>query len=482
MVLGLVVPRRRDPAAPRVVHRTARVALRVTPGQRRRCFGLLRSAGDVWACVLEVNAWRRRRRDAPLSGYQELCRELAASGPGTFAELDSTGARSVLRRFSDAWFAAAKRRKDGDVSAGFPRRRRGLVPVRWYHGTFALHGRRVRIPMGKGASPLWVRLAREVPYPVEQVRSITLLCEGGRLFLDVTAEIPIATYPAGAGPDPGRIAGVDLGIIHPYAVAGPDGAGLLVSGRAIRAEHRMHLADTKARRRAVARRAPKPGQRGSRRWRKYRRRARMVEGRHRRRVRQAQHEAARSVVSWAVEQRVGELRVGDPRGVLDIEAGRRHNLRLRQWQVGRLLQVLTDKATLAGITLRLVNERGTSSTCPACLRRVPKPRGRTLSCPHCRFSGHRDLVAAATIATRIPGGGPTTPTAVVLPEVLTHRRAGRHLPGAGQSRRDPRRPRAARGSVGPRRPAPPPGGESLAHKARIHNHHRTPGERSWTPH
>ncbi|WP_406046536.1 hypothetical protein OG799_15010 [Micromonospora sp. NBC_00898] len=196
--------------------------------------------------MLAVNAWRRRRRDVPLSGYQELCRELAASGPGTFAELDSTGARSVLRRFSDAWFAAAKRRKDGDLSARFPRRRRGLVPVRWYHGTFTLDGRRLRIPTAKGTSRLWVRLAREVPYPVEQVRSVTLLCEGGRLFLDVTAEVPVAVYPPGGQPDPGRVAGVDLGIIHPYAVAGPDGERLLVSGRAIRAEHRMHLADTKA--------------------------------------------------------------------------------------------------------------------------------------------------------------------------------------------------------------------------------------------
>ncbi|MFE9957312.1 RNA-guided endonuclease InsQ/TnpB family protein [Micromonospora sp. NPDC005299] len=479
MVLGVVVPRRRDPAAPRVVHRTARVALRVTSGQRRRCFGLLRSAGDVWACVLEVNGWRRRRRDAPLTSYQELCRELAVSGPGTFGELDSTGARSVLRRFSDAWFAAAKRRKDGDVSAGFPRRRRGLVPVRWYHGTFTLDGRRVRVPCARGAAPLWVRLARELPYPVEQVRSVTLLCEGGRLYLDITAEVPVATYPAGEEPDPARVAGVDVGIIHPYAVAGPDGAGLLVSGRAIRAEHRMHLADTKARCRAVARRAPKPGQRGSRRWRQYRRRARLVEGRHGRRVRQAQHEAARQVVSWAVRQRVGVLRVGDSRGVLDLPAGRRHNLRLRQWQIGRLMQILTDKAVLAGITVHLVDERGTSSTCPACRRRVPKPRGRTLTCPHCTFAGHRDLVAAATIATRTPGGGPTTPTPpVVVPGVVTHRRAGRHLPGAGQSRRDPRRPsRAARGSVGPRRPAPPPGGESLAQQARIHNPHRTPGER-----
>ncbi|MFI2651162.1 RNA-guided endonuclease TnpB family protein [Micromonospora fulviviridis] len=350
--------------------------------------------------------------------------------------------------------------------------------LRWYHGTFTLDGHRVRVPCAKGAPPLWVRLARELPYPVEQVRSITLLCEGGRLFLDVTAEVPVATYPSGEGPDPARVAGVDLGIIHPYAVAGPDGQALLVSGRAIRAEHRMHLADTKARCRAVARRAPKPGQKGSRRWRQYRRRARRVEGRHRRRVRQAQHEAAHTVVSWAVRERVGVLHVGDPRGVLDLDAGRRHNLRLRQWQIGRLLQVLTDKAVLAGITVHLVDERGTSSTCPACRRRVPKPRGRTLTCPHCTFTGHRDLVAAATIATRTPGGGTTTPTPAQVPEVVTHRRAGRHLPGAGQSRRDPRRPRAARGSVGPRRPAPPPrGGESLAQKARIHNHHRTPGER-----
>ncbi|MFE9955278.1 zinc ribbon domain-containing protein [Micromonospora sp. NPDC005299] len=190
-------------------------------------------------------------------------------------------------------------------------------------------------------------------------------------------------------------------------------------------------------------------------------------------MRQAQHEAARTVVSWAVRQRVGVLHVGDPRGVLDLDAGRRHNLRLRQWHIGRLLQVLTDKAVLAGITVHLVDERGTSSTCPACRRRVPKPRGRALSCPHCTFTGHRDLVAAATIATRISGGGPTTPIPpVVVPGVVTHRRAGRHLPGAGRSRRDPRRPRAARGSVGPRRPAPPPGEESLAQKARIHNQHR----------
>jgi hypothetical protein len=33
---------------------------------------------------------------------------LAASGPGTFGELDTAGARSVLRRYSGAWFATAE--------------------------------------------------------------------------------------------------------------------------------------------------------------------------------------------------------------------------------------------------------------------------------------------------------------------------------------------------------------------------------------
>ena len=46
--------------------------------------------------------------------------------------------------------------------------------------------------------------------------------------MDVTTEVPVAAYPDGQEPHPARVAGVDLGIIHPYAVAGQDGNGLLV--------------------------------------------------------------------------------------------------------------------------------------------------------------------------------------------------------------------------------------------------------------
>ena len=462
-----------------MVYRTARCGLRVTRGQRRRLVGLLRSAGDIWCAVLELNHWRRRRQDVPLAGYRELCRELAASGPGTFGELDSAGARSVLRRYSDAWFAAARRRKDGDSSARFPRRKRAMVPVRWYAGTFRLEGRRLRLPTTKGCPPLLVRLDRDLPYPPEQVRSVTLLAVAGRLHVDVTAEVPVAVYSPGEGPDPARIAGVDLGVIHPYAVAGPEGRGLLVSGRAIRAEHRQHLRDTKGRSRAAAHQAParrQPGQRGSRRWRAHLARQRAAQARHLRRVRQAHHEAARQVITWAAASRIGTLIVGDPRGVLDLGCGRRHNLRVRDWRVGHLISALRDKAEAAGITIRMTDERGTSSTCPACARRVPKPAGREFSCPHCGQRGHRDLVAAANIAAR---GGGTIPAPSGAG--ITHRRAGAHLPGVSPARRDPRRrppSRSANGPLagtGPPRMAPPHG-ESLAQSRGVRKHTGKPGE------
>ncbi|TMK66877.1 MAG: hypothetical protein E6G60_02010, partial [Actinobacteria bacterium] len=163
--------------------------------------------------------------------------------------------------------------------------------------------------------------------------------------------VPVQDHAA----DARRIAGVDLGIIHPYAVADGDEA-LLVSGRALRAEERLHLADTKARARHLSAKAPRRGQRGSRRWRKLRTTQRRAEAKHRRRIRQAHHEAAKTVIAWAVARRVGTLAVGDPQGITHVDHGRRQNWRLHVWRRTHLFAVLRDKAEVAGITLRRIDE------------------------------------------------------------------------------------------------------------------------------
>lgn len=47
------------------------------------------------------------------------------------------------------------------------------------------------------------------------------------------------SYEPGEAPDPDRVARVDLGILHPFAVCSDEGS-LLVSGRALRAESSLN--------------------------------------------------------------------------------------------------------------------------------------------------------------------------------------------------------------------------------------------------
>jgi hypothetical protein len=54
------------------------------------------------------------------------------------------------------------------------------MPVRYYQGTFTLDGRRLWLPVANGCPPLWVRLDRDVPCLAGQIRSVTLMNEGGR--------------------------------------------------------------------------------------------------------------------------------------------------------------------------------------------------------------------------------------------------------------------------------------------------------------
>jgi putative transposase len=143
------------------VHRTCRISLRLTRRQRHRCVGLLRAGGDVWAWVLDTNRQRHTLGLPPIVSYANWCSELTRH-PQRFGELGIVGARSVLRRYADAWVEAARRRKAG-MRAGFPRRKRRLFPVRFYHGTFVLDEQRLRLPVAQGRPPLWLRWPARPP-------------------------------------------------------------------------------------------------------------------------------------------------------------------------------------------------------------------------------------------------------------------------------------------------------------------------------
>ncbi|HEX6392381.1 MAG TPA: hypothetical protein VFZ97_03005, partial [Acidimicrobiales bacterium] len=108
-----------------------------------------------------MNEVRFRRGGPPVFDYPSLCRELAGVEVG---ELSVAAARSVVRRYSEACFATAARKKKGE-GARYPRRKKALMPARFYAGTFSLEGRVLRLSTARGRAPLVVRLSRPVPYP-----------------------------------------------------------------------------------------------------------------------------------------------------------------------------------------------------------------------------------------------------------------------------------------------------------------------------
>jgi hypothetical protein len=137
-----------------------------------------------------MNQARFRGQARPIFGYPEWCREVAGVAAG---ELSVAALGSVLRRYSDACLMTAARKRAG-IRARYPRRKHALVPLRRSSGTFQLRDQRLRLSVARGIPELWVRLARPVPYPVEKLRSVTLLLDAGQLVVDVTASLEVVEW------------------------------------------------------------------------------------------------------------------------------------------------------------------------------------------------------------------------------------------------------------------------------------------------
>ena len=164
-----------------------------------------------------------------------------------------------------------------------------------------------------------------------------------------------------------------------------------MSGRGIRSEKRglnmMHGNVAKLQSKCV---------KGSNRYRKLGKTRRKLAGRIEGRIRDMRHKGTRQVIDFCVVNEVGSLFIGNPHGVRRRPCGRKHNQRMSQWEYGKDINYLEQKARKACISSFTGSQRGTSSQCPECGVRK-KPNGRRWTCKSCGFSGHRDLVGAANM-------------------------------------------------------------------------------------
>ena len=228
---------------------------------------------------------------------------------------------------------------------------------------------RVILPMGRGQASLVLPLGRDLPFAIGACK---LVWKDG-WELQVTSRMTVPDIPA-ASPGPEQATG-DLGEIHQIAVTTSTGQAVVMSGRGIRSIKRrrcMELGKLAAKRSKC--------KRGSRRDKRLARARRTLSRRTRYQIRDQRHKGLKAVVDFCVQEKVGELFVGNPDGVRRRKSGAVHNGRMARWEYGLDLNLLQHKCGKVGIKFVTGSERGTSSRCPVC-ETAPAAQGPQLPMP-----------------------------------------------------------------------------------------------------
>lgn len=328
-----------------------------------------RAAGGPWPNRSRTDAWTKGRYALHSQTAQQIGHRLLGNVEATMT----------------------RRREDPSTRRWLklPHRPKTDYPLHW-PGQAVSHqpatGRLV-LPMGRGRKSLVLGGIRLGPGEVAGAASLSRRKGGYELTLCVEAPETAVTPPGE------RKATMDPGIIHQGVLTDDAGHAVVVSGREIRAIKR-HRGQ---RMRQLARKQRRC-EKGSRRWVRLQKAKNTLSARTARRVKDLRHKGIRKMIDWCVQHGVGELFVGDPRGVAGKRSGRKHNRRTSQWEVGEDIRLIKEKAGTAGIRCFTGGERGTSSTCPVCGTRR-KVAGRVWRCLNaaCGFEGHRDVVGSVNM-------------------------------------------------------------------------------------
>lgn len=295
-------------------------------------------------------------------------------------QLHSQSVQLVCQTFLANVDSTKSNRRAGIKNMKYPWRTKKFYPVSWAAQSVKYKDGWITLPMGKGRIPLSFKLDLDfVPGACSLVWN-----RGFELHIkqDVILEEKKVT---------GNKATIDLGEIHHSAVTTNSGNGLIVSGRGIRSLKRQRNV-------ALAKFSRKQSKctKYSKRWKKLQAAKNRFCLKNERQIREYRHQATRQVVEFCKTHDVDTVFIGNPHGVRNKNNGRCHNQRMAQWEYGKDLSYFTHKFKMAGVSVLIGSERGTSSTCPECGHRH-KPKGRTWNCPkkECSYKKkHRDITGS----------------------------------------------------------------------------------------
>ena len=96
-------------------------------------------------------------------------------------------------------------------------------------------------------------------------------------------------------------------------------------------------------------------------------------------MRDQDHKISRQIIDFAIQQKVGTIRMEALSGIRQsTRTSRKNNHSLHNWSFYRLMHYVAYKAHLAGIRVELVNPAYTSQTCPACKSQTKPQTGNII--------------------------------------------------------------------------------------------------------
>lgn len=124
------------------------------------------------------------------------------------------------------------------------------------------------------------------------------------------------------------------------------------------------------------------------------------------RFRQYVNTTVRRAIERLWREGVSEIVIGDLKGIrMSSNCRRKSNTMVHNfWSHRYLVQRIREVAEEYGISVKTVDERGTSSRCPWCRSEDVVKRGRLLKCKSCGIEAHRDVVGALNIGAVRNGG------------------------------------------------------------------------------
>lgn len=330
-------------------------------------------AARLWNRMVRLHHWlRKHQRPWPSKG------DFEKHFKGRF-RLHSQTVQALIGKFFANIDTTRTNRANGEHKARYPWRTKRYLSVPWKGQGIHVKGRYISLPMGRGRSPLRLKLPRSLP------SGQIVQAELGFYELRLTFKRPAQDAGACEG-----IAAMDPGVIHLGMIT--DGQQTLgIVGRGLRSVIQGHN-----RKKAVLSARLARCTKGSRRWKKLKHALGRSARRRDRFQRNLLHHAANEIVHFCEERQIGTLVAGD---ITQMNRGkkkkssRRNNQANGNQPLGQFYTYLGYKLRRIGAVLETQNEAYTSQTCPVCGHRH-KPAGRVYHCPRCGFTAPRDSVGA----------------------------------------------------------------------------------------